>query len=386
MASFDYLHQRLKRLQHECRLRCLRVTQMQADGTLLRDGRRLVNFGCNDYLGLAVRSTQGTQAATAGVPASGAGASPLVCGFTPLHQQLCQELAELEQTEAVALFPSGYAACCGVVAALADQGDLVLSDALNHASLIDGCRLSHAERIIYRHADVTALAKVLASRRRHYRRVWIVSDGVFSMDGRLAPLGELCELAQRYDAALIVDEAHGTGVLGEDGSGACAELGVKSQVPIRIGTLSKAVGSQGGFVASTEVVVRYLVNHCRQLMFSTAAAPSVVAGALAGVRSIRHDPAARQRVRRLAAALRQRLGIAGGDRASDEVPIVPIVLGDDAAALQAADSALAAGLYIPAIRPPTVPPGTARLRVSLSAAHSEDQIEQLGDFLQRCRS
>ncbi len=378
-SRFSFLQQWLDELVPSGSLRTLRACEIAvASGepaTVIRGGRRLVNFGSNDYLGLAAAPSVDPTA----LP-RGSGASPLVCGYTALHEQLCEALAELERTEAVALFPTGYAACSGVVSTLPQRGDLILSDALNHASLIDGCRLSRAEKRIYPHADVAAVAELLVRHRREFERVWIVTDGVFGMDGDLSPLVELCDLADRHDALLIVDEAHGTGVLGEDGSGACAALGVKSRVPIRIGTLSKAIGAQGGFVAGPRPVIDYLINFCRPLIFSTAAAPAVIAAALAGVNAVREEPQRRERVRRFAVTVRQALEILADDIAA-EIPIIPIVVGDNAAAVRQAVAAEAAGMLIPAIRPPTVPEGTARLRVSLSAGHDQEQIDRLIDFL-----
>jgi 8-amino-7-oxononanoate synthase len=336
----------------------------------------LINFGSNDYLGLAGEITS-----QANFYPHGAGASPLICGYTNLHDKLCHLLSQLEETEATVLLPSGYAACSGTIATLPQRGDLILSDQLNHASIIDGCRLSAAEKIVYPHKDAGAVKEILQQRRKNYHQVWIVTEGVFGMDGSLAPLDSLCSLAEQYEAILIVDEAHGTGVLGSDGSGACSHFGVKARVPIRIGTLSKAVGSLGGFVTGPRVVVDYLVNFCRPLIFSTAAPPSVIASAIAGVESIMREPHRRARVCSLAEGVRRRIGI--GDPADPNriIPIVPIIVGDNRKALQIAQAAISAGIFIPAIRPPTVPVGTSRLRISLTARHGDQQVDDLVSFV-----
>ncbi|MFG0263336.1 MAG: aminotransferase class I/II-fold pyridoxal phosphate-dependent enzyme, partial [Novipirellula sp. JB048] len=259
MSPFDYLADRLAELKTRHRFRSL--VPRQAEGAAFIDAaqRRMLNFGSNDYLGLAASRSSSSIAAAA----SGSTASPLVCGWTPLHQQLAERIATLEGTESAVLFPSGYAACSGTIATLAEAGDLILSDELNHASLIEGCRLSRAECIVYPHRDHEFVASTLADRRDRFTRVWIVTDGVFSMDGHVAPLRQLAELAERFTATLIVDEAHGTGVLGQTGSGLCEAFELKDRVPIRIGTLSKAIGCQGGFVAGPKVVTEYLVNRCR---------------------------------------------------------------------------------------------------------------------------
>lgn len=341
-----------------------------------RDG--LINFGSNDYLGLAEQRWEASSDYR-----RGAGASPLVSGYTELHARLCQSLIEWEGAEAAVVMSSGYAACSGVVAALPQAGDLILSDRLNHASLIDGCRLSKASTWVYPHADLAAVESHLVRHRARYERVWIVTDGVFGMDGELAPLAGLCDLAERHDAILIVDEAHGSGVLGHEGTGACEHCGVRSRVPIRIGTLSKAIGAQGGFVVGPRLVIDYLVNVCRPLIFSTAFSPMVAAVALEGIRVIRQEPWRRRRVQLLARQVRSHL--VGGDQQQESacVPIIPVVLGSNERALEVAQQARSAGLFLPAIRPPTVPEGSSRLRISLSCAHQDDHIERLLAFLDR---
>jgi len=399
------MHRRLADLE-AAQLR-RQVQPLLSQGMLLTDalGNQLVNFGSNDYLGFGSQpltlSETGLDRREATGPSDqgvalentirrGSGASGLVCGYSRFHDELASRLATLEETEAAALYPSGYAACSGSVTALAQRGDLILSDALNHASLIDGCRLSKAERFVYPHGDADAVEALLRNHRRRFANAWIVTDSIFSMDGTLASLQRLVEIADAHDATLVVDEAHATGVLGDDGSGLCAALGLKTRVPIRIGTLSKAIGSQGGFVVGPQVVIDYLLNHSRPLIYSTAATPASVTAALASLRSISQDPRPRERVRqhsqRVRAGLRQ-MGFSTPELDSLEatIPIVPVRLGDASAALRAATMLRAHGCYVPAIRPPTVPPGTSRLRISLSAAHSEAQIDQLLAGLRQLR-
>jgi 8-amino-7-oxononanoate synthase len=368
--AFDFLRQNLDGLAQAGALRSLCPVSGSGLPLIRREGRTLVNFGSNDYLGLAAERLERTDQANH----RGAGASPLVCGYTEDHHRLCQMLADLEQTEAAVLFPSGYAACSGAVAALPQAGDLILSDRLNHASLIDGCRLSAANKIVYPHADAEAVRQLLADNRSKYQRVWIVTDTVFGMDGDLAPLPQLCDLAEQYDALLIVDEAHATGVLGDDGSGACAQLGVKSRVPIRIGTLSKAVGAQGGFVVGPKVVIDYLVNYCRPLIFSTASSPLVIAAAIEGIESIRSEPHRRHAVARIARLAREILKGESVWSPESDVPIVPVMLSRNDRALEISRRVNEFGYFVPAIRPPTVPDGTARLRISLSAVHREQDL------------
>lgn len=380
-VPYYHLRQSLGELDTQHRRR--KLVPRVANGALLvePDGTQLLNFGGNDYLGFVADPIGSPPANT--LP-GGSQASALVCGWTREHQQLAEVIAAFESTEAAVVFPSGFAACSGTIATLAQKGDLILSDQLNHASLIDGCRLSRADCIVYPHCDVAAVERELnqAMQRRAEQdaRTWILTDGVFSMDGNVAPLRELADIADSFDANLIVDEAHGTGVLGETGSGVCEALGVKDRVAIRIGTLSKAIGSQGGFVCGPEVVIDYLLNRCRSLIYSTALAPAAVQAAIDAFDSIRTEPQRRQHVTDLSRRLRQRLSIQVSEIESG-IPIVPVMMGADQMAVAASAKLREAGFFVPAIRPPTVPEGTARLRVSLSAAHTTEMVDQLGDVL-----
>ena len=339
--------------------------------TFLQDGQTIVNFGSNDYLGLASQSG-------IGFPHSrGSGASALVCGWTEHHQRLADAIARLESTEAAVVFPSGFAACSGTVASLAQEGDLILSDQLNHASIIDGCRLSRATCKVYPHRDVETLRELLTKNRSQFQHVWIVTDSVFSMDGHVAPLSQLCSAAEDFDANVIVDEAHATGVLGDRGGGACEALNVKSRVPIRIGTLSKAIGSQGGFVAGPRVVVDFLINRCRSLIYSTSLSPAATLAAIDGLHSIDNEPSQREQVTAMAQRIRSRLNLASRDEIEAGVPIIPIIIGSESETIARSQWLMDQGFYVPAIRPPTVPDGTSRLRISVSASHTDEMVEGL---------
>lgn len=345
---------------------------------LERGGRSLRNFGSNDYLGLAA-DPRVVAAATFAAERYGwgAGASPLVVGWSEPHRGLADALARFERTEAVALFPSGFGAQMGTIAALAGRGDAIYLDRLDHASLIDGARLSGASLRVYPHNDATRLEEILRRDRGRYRRSLIVTDGVFSMDGDLAPLAALVELAEQFEATILVDEAHGTGVFGPDGRGAASECGVAERVHVRIGTLSKALGSIGGFVAGSRRLIDWLTNHARTLVYSTALPPAAAAAAMESLRLVESEPERRVRVRALAEALRLALHVAGFDVGSSVSPIVPVHLGAAERALALAERLERRGCFVPAIRPPTVAAGTSRLRVSLSAAHSDEDVAAL---------
>lgn len=341
------------------------------------DGRELLCFGSNDYLGLAGDPRlAAAMAEVARHVGAGAGGSRLTTGERAAHRMLERELAELKQAEAALLFPSGYQAALGTVPALVERGDLVLSDALNHACLIDACRLSRAEVRVYRHRDAEHAAGLLADRGR-FRRALLVTDGVFSMDGDLAPLPELCDLCESADTWLMVDDAHGTGVLGARGSGTAEHLGAAGRVPVQMGTLSKALGTQGGFIAGSRELIEWLRNRARTFVYSTAVAPPLAAAALAALAVVQEEPERRRHLASLSRRLRSGLRSLRLAADAGETPVVPVIAGESAAAIALAAALEARGFRVPAIRPPTVPSGAARLRISLSAAHTAADVDAL---------
>lgn len=336
-------------------------------------GRELVNFSSNDYLGLAGNPRLAAAAARAAEAfGSGSGASRLVVGDTMLHRELEHFLARALGVEAALLFNSGYAANVGLVSTLAGPGDLVFSDALNHASLIDGCRLSRARVVVYPHKNVEALDRALEV--TDGRRKLVVTDAIFSMDGDRAPLVAIADVCDRRRAALLVDEAHAFGVVGPRGAGLCAELGIADRVDVRMATLGKAAGSYGAFAATSSSVARLLVNRARSFVFSTSLPPPVVAAAAEGARLAFDDEAGRARLWRLIARFADGL-IALGFPAAPQSTIFPVVLGTPERALHASRQLRERGLLVKAIRPPTVPAGTSRLRFSLTAAHTEAHVD-----------
>ena len=358
----------LEELREAGLFRELRVIQSAQGPTVSLDGRDVLLLCSNDYLGLAgdprLRAAAAAAAERWGV---GAGASRLVSGNMALHKQLEEELAAFKGTEASVLFGSGYLANTGVIAALAHPRGIVLSDALNHASIVDGCRLARAETVVYPHADLDALAHAL--RARQGRDALIVTDGVFSMDGDLAPLRGIVELARAHHARVIVDEAHATGVVGRTGRGLVAELGLEAEVDVVIGTLGKALGSYGAFASCDGRMADFLVNRARTLIFSTALPPPTLGAALEALRILRDEPAIVARLHRNARALRAELELP-----ADPMPIVPLIVGDPDAAMALCEAALREGVFAQAIRPPTVPEGTSRLRLVATATHRPDQL------------
>ncbi|HET9867054.1 MAG TPA: 8-amino-7-oxononanoate synthase [Nitrospira sp.] len=339
-------------------------------------GRDVLLFASNDYLGLAGHSdVVGAAVRATQTYGAGSGAARLVSGSLPPHQHLEEALARFKGTESALTFGSGYLANIGAIPALISSGGLILADRLCHASLIDGCRLSGADVRIYRHNDMEHLARLLSSRRIG-RRTLIVTDGVFSMDGDLAPLADLTALAEAHEADLYVDDAHGTGVMGAHGRGTVEHFGLEKRMALHMGTMGKALGSSGAFIAGTHHAIQYLLHRCRSFMFATAPPPGSVAAALAALRIIEREPERRRRLwdnrQRLFEGL-QRLGFT---LAASVSPIMPILIGQADTALRFAEQLLANGIFAPAVRPPTVPAETSRIRITVTSEHTPAQIDQ----------
>jgi len=346
------------------------------------DGRPVLLLCSNNYLGLAdhprVREAAADAAMRWGV---GAGASRLVSGTMTVHKRLEQRLAAFKGTESALLFGSGYLANLGVVGAFAGPGEVVFSDELNHASIIDGCRLSRAEVFVYNHGDMDHLAWGLAQ--AGPRAALIVTESVFSMDGDIAPLEDICDLARRHGVRVVVDEAHATGCQGRGGRGAVAEAGLEREVDAIVGTLGKALGSYGAFAACDDEVAKLLTNTARSLIFSTAPPPPAVAGALAALEVLSEQPRRVERLQANAEVLRGELAREGFDVSGSTTQIVPLIVGDAATAMRVCEAALERGVFAQAIRPPTVPDGTSRLRLAVMSTHTKDELRDAARVLGR---
>ncbi len=366
----------------------MRRTLRTVDGVGPRvtvDGRDVLLLCSNNYLGLAGHPAL-IEAAAAATRRHGAGsgASRLVSGTLPPHAALEERLAAFKGSEAALLFNSGFAANTGILQGLFGPDDTIFSDALNHASLIDGCRLSRARTLVYPHGDTAALEALLADESAQRRGRWlIVSDGVFSMDGDVAPLAELCRLKERYDALLMVDDAHGTGVLGATGRGTAEHCGCLGRIDLQMGTLGKALGGAGAYLAAPRVVIDTLVNRSRPLIFSTSLPPGVPAAALAALDLVEADEGAQLR-RRLAAnreLFAARLRTAGLDLLTSATQIVPVLVGEPAPTMAITRRLLEAGIFLQGIRPPTVPAGTCRLRATVMATHDPGELCAAADLI-----
>lgn len=364
--------------QHGLRRR-LRILSGGSGPRVMLDGRSVIQLSSNDYLGLASHPALTRAARDAAEQYGiGAGSARLVGGTTDLHAALEADIATLKRTDAAVVLSTGYHVNAGVIPALVGEGDQIFSDALNHASLIDGCRLSAAQVSRYRHVDADHLDSMLAAAPPARQRL-IVTETVFGMDGDLAPLVALVEIARRHDAWLMVDEAHATGVFGPRGGGLADHLGVSDEIDVQMGTLSKAVGALGGFVAGSDALAAHVVNEARTFVYTTALPASIAAAARAAIDLVTREPERRERLWRHADFLRDQLTNAGFVLGASRSPILPVLVGEAETAVRFSDDLLARGVFVPAIRPPTVPEGTARLRVTPMATHTEDDLREAVD-------
>jgi 8-amino-7-oxononanoate synthase len=377
MHSLDsFAQDKLDDLKRRQLYRSLSET-LREDGIWVeRDGRQLLSFSCNDYLNLTQHPSI-KQAAVAAIEeyGAGSGASRLITGNHPLYAKLEARLAHLKSTDAACVFGSGYLTNTGVIPVLIGQDGLVLIDELSHACIYAGAQLSRGTVITFRHNDIDHVNELLERHRSQHRHALIVTDGVFSMDGDLAPLDELLSLGQRFDAWLMSDDAHGIGVVG-GGRGSSFSANARIPVPLQMGTLSKAIGSYGGYLCASAPVVELMRNRARTLIYSTGLPPACVAAAIAALDLIEREPAYAALPVEKAKAFTKRAGLPPA-----QSPIVPIVIGDEEGAVAASRLLENEGYLVVAIRPPTVPPGTARLRLTFTAQHPDDKIENLADFV-----
>jgi 8-amino-7-oxononanoate synthase len=394
MSGFeDELRSRLASIHEQGLSRQLRRVNSPQGTTIVLDGRLLLNFSSNDYLGLANHPALKEVAIKAVTEfGTGCGASRLISGSLAGHHQLEESLAAFKGTEAAVTFSSGHAAAIGTIPAIVGKQDAIVIDRLVHASIVDAARLSGATLRVFGHNDIDDLERALRRLDRRPSgdngpakggRILVVTESVFSMDGDLAPLESIVELKDRYGAWLMVDEAHATGLFGKRRRGVLELAGLEDRVEVQMGTLGKALGSSGGFICGSRVLVNYLVNRARSFIFSTASVPAAAAAALAAVELVQSDEG-RQRNERLGKLIDQARSLAvrnGFDLSNDRTPIIPLHVGLESKAVEMADSLRESGVFIPAIRYPTVAHGAARLRLSVTAAHTAEELNQLDEAL-----
>ncbi|MFC1601690.1 8-amino-7-oxononanoate synthase [Candidatus Sumerlaeota bacterium] len=386
--TFDFIDAELEQIRDAGLLRSWRVSEAPTGPRLTIDGRQYDNFCSNNYLGLAddPEVIEAAQAATRDYGA-GSGAARLICGTQRPVVELERELARFKQTEAALVFSSGYLANLGTVAALVGPEDAVIVDRLAHASLLDAARLSRAPLHVFRHNDADSLAEQL-ERGHKFRRRLILVDGVYSMDGDIASLGPIRELAEQHDAMLLVDDAHGTGAIGPDGRGALSHCGLQPGVPIiQMGTLSKALGSLGGFIAGERRLIDLLINRARTFIYDTALPAAAIGAARKSLELIERQPERIAQLQANAQHLRDEIGkmplaqSASPQAPASPTPIIPIILGDADRAMQAAEQLRQCGIFVTGIRPPTVKRGASRLRLTAMSSHTPEQLERLLEAL-----
>jgi 8-amino-7-oxononanoate synthase len=372
----SFLQTELESLRIKGLYRSLRCVEGDQGPTLLIGGREVINFSSNNYLGLA--NHPALREATKGAIdryGCGSGASRLISGNMTLHEELESKIAELKGTEAALVFNSGFQANTGVIPVLVAAGDVILSDALNHASIIDGCRLARAKTVVYEHGDLDELERGLKNSLPNSRKL-IVTESLFSMDGDEAPLMDIVSLAEKYGAMVMVDEAHATGVYEPNGAGIVAKLGLGERVLVQMGTLGKALGGFGAYIAGSKALRELLINRCRSFIFTTSLPPSVMAMAIAAIDLIEQEPQRRQALWKNCQLLRGGLKSLGYSIGTSRSQILPLMIGDANQCMKLSEDLLQQGVFAQGIRPPTVPPGTSRLRLTLMATHTREHIQQ----------
>ena len=374
--SPKFIARELEEIRRQGLYRQLRHVEGEQGPTIILDGQEVLNLSSNNYLGLANHPAIRAAAKEAlDRYACGSGASRLISGNMTLHLELEESIAKLKGTDAALVFNSGFQANVGLLSTLVGEGDVIFSDDLNHASIIDGCRLSRARIVIYPHCDLERLEYELKRIPQKSRRL-IVTETVFSMDGDIAPVREIVELASRHGAMVMVDEAHATGVFGPNGGGIVEELGVGEDVLVQMGTLGKALGGFGAYVAGSRNLRDFLINRCRSFIFTTSLPPVVIAMAKSAIDIIKSEPERRHALRENSQILRKGLEIIGYSLGRSGSQIIPLMVGEGPKCMSMAEHLLRKGVYAQGIRPPTVPPGTSRLRIAPMATHTREQLER----------
>lgn len=375
--DLPFLQEKVDKLKEDGVYRKLPIHTKRVGATITIDGKEIINLSSNNYLGLAnhPRMIEASVKATQefGV---GAGSVRPIIGNTELYEEMERKIAEYKREEAAFVFQSGYNCNVGTIQAIVDKGDLVISDELNHASIIDGIKLSKADKAIYKHADMEDLENILKEKRSQYNNVLIITDGVFSMDGDIAPLPKIVELAEKYEAMTFVDDAHGSGVLGENGRGTVDHFGLHGKIDFIIGTLSKGIGVVGGYVAGKQVTKEWLLHRGRPFLFSTALPPGVVAAVIEAFNILNETSEYTEKLWDNSRYFKENLGKLGFNTGKSETPITPVMVGDEAKALEFSKALLAEGVMVSAIVFPTVPLGTARLRCMVNAMHEESHLDK----------
>lgn len=369
------IFEELLRIKSRGLFRSLRIVESEQSSEIILNGKSVILFCSNNYLGLANNpELKKTSIEATEKYGTSSGASRLVSGNMTIHEKLESYIAKFKGTESALLFNSGYHANLGIIPAIAKSGDLILSDELNHATIIDGIRLSRADVVVYPHLDINFVEHTL--KKSGHRRKLIVTDGIFSMDGDITPLKELIELKEKYNAIVMVDEAHATGVIGTNGRGIVEHLGLTGKVDIIMGTFGKAIGSYGAFAATTKILKEYLINTARSFIFSTSLPPSVCGAAIKAIELMDSKPELIKKLNYNVEYFKKRLKEFYPGIKCNTIPIIPIIIGDTYETMTICEELLEKGIFIQGIRPPSVPEGTSRLRLTITAQHTEEQMDR----------
>ncbi len=375
--ELQYLKDNIQELKDGGVYRKLPIVDGENNSMINLNGKDVINFSSNNYLGFASHPRLKKSAIEAinkyGV---GAGAVRTIVGNMSIHEEMEKKLAEFKREEAVMVFQSGFNCNAGAIQAIVEKGDLIISDELNHASIIDGCKLSKADKTVFKHSDMQDLERVLKENRTKYRNVLIITDGVFSMDGDIANLPEIVELAEKYDALTYVDDAHGSGVLGENGRGTVDHFNLHGRVDFTIGTLSKAIGVLGGYVAGNKTMYDWLSHRARPLLFSTYLPPAVAGAIIESINILNETDEYTKKLWDNARYFKKLISDLGFDIGNSETPITPVIVGDEAKTMEFSKKLLENGVFVSGIVFPTVPVGTGRVRCMISASHTKEQLEE----------
>jgi len=375
--ELKFLREKIEELKKEGVYRRLPVLEGGNDATAVLNGKKVINLSSNNYLAFA-NHPRLKNAAIAAIEKYGAGAGAVrtIVGNMAIHEELEELLAEFKREEAAFIYQSGFNCNMGTIQAITERGDLILSDELNHASIIDGVRLSRADRKIYKHADPNHLEDVLKTERDKYDNVLIITDGVFSMDGDIAPLPEIVELAEKYGALTYVDDAHGSGVLGESGRGTVDHFGLQGRVDFTMGTLSKAIGVVGGYVAGSNTMYEWLNHRARPVLFSTTLPPSAAGSIIEALKMLMESTEYTDKLWANANYFKEKLGTLGFNTGNSQTPITPVIIGDEAKTMEFSRRLLDKGVFVSGIVFPTVPLGTGRVRCMVTAGHTKEQLAE----------
>ncbi len=372
-----FLKEKIQELKDQGVYRKLPILDSPNEPEVILNGKRVINLSSNNYLGFA-NHPRLKKAAIEAVEKYGAGAGAVrtIIGNMKIHEDLEELLAKFKREEAAFIYQSGFNCNAGTIQAITEAGDLIVSDELNHASIIDGTRLSKADRAIYKHSDMDSLEDVLKKNRDKYRNILIITDGVFSMDGDIAKLPEIVELAEKYEAMTYVDDAHGSGVLGESGRGTVDHFGLHGRVDFSIGTLSKAIGVVGGYVAGSKTMYEWLNHRARPVLFSTSLPPAAVGAIIEAITMLMESTEYTDRLWENAKYFKGKLGSLGFNTGNSETPITPVIIGDEAKTMEFSRKLLENGVFVSGIVFPTVPRGTGRVRCMVTAAHTKEQLDE----------